>query len=216
MIRLEDARGFIFDCDGTLLDSLGAWDEAECELFAQAGALTQEQEDEIHASPIDEAARILHERYGVFDSAAEVLSHLDGHLLPAYASAKAMPGACDFVRDVACRNIPCVVLSSSPRRFLETGLGHVGILDCFLGLVTTDEVGASKQERAIYERALEILGSTWDDTWAVDDAPYAIQCMESFGIKTLGVGAGSSEERKAKLREHATVFVESLCDVRLA
>lgn len=216
MIRLEEARGFIFDCDGTLLDSLGAWDEAERELFAQAGALSQEQEDEIHASPIDRAARILHERYGVFDSAEEVLAHLDGHLLPAYETASAMPGACDFVRDVARRGIPCVVLSSSPRRYLEAGLGHVGLLGCFEGLVTTDEVGASKQERAIYERALDILGSTWEETWAIDDAPYAIQCMEGFGLKTVGVGAGSTEERKAKLREHATVFVESLCDVRLA
>ena len=29
MFDFESADGFIFDCDGTLLDTLDAWDEAE-------------------------------------------------------------------------------------------------------------------------------------------------------------------------------------------
>ena len=39
------ADGMIFDCDGTLLDTLDAWEDAERDLFAQSGPLTQEQED---------------------------------------------------------------------------------------------------------------------------------------------------------------------------
>ena len=81
MFDFTMADGFIFDCDGTLLDTLDAWDEAERDLFAQAGELTQAQEDEIHAAPIEQAAAILHERYGVGESAEDVLAHLDGHLL---------------------------------------------------------------------------------------------------------------------------------------
>ena len=51
LFDFDKVSGFIFDCDGTLLDSLGAWDVAERDLFAQAGELTQEQEDELHAVP---------------------------------------------------------------------------------------------------------------------------------------------------------------------
>ena len=58
MLDIHTAKGFIFDCDGTLLDTLGAWEEAERDLFAQAGDLTQEQEDEIHSAPIERAAEI--------------------------------------------------------------------------------------------------------------------------------------------------------------
>jgi len=42
VFEFDKASGFIFDCDGTLLDSLGAWDIAERDLFTQAGKLTQE------------------------------------------------------------------------------------------------------------------------------------------------------------------------------
>ena len=208
MRLFRDATGFIFDCDGTLLDTLGAWDEAERDLFAQTGQLTQEQEDEIHSAPIERAAEIFHERYGVGDSAEAVLAHLDGHLLGHYRDvANAMPGAVEFVRAVAGAGIPCVVLSSSPRRYLEAGLARAGILDCFVELVTTDETGCSKQESGIYERAVAILESQKATTWCVDDAPYAIAAMHGFGLRTICVGDRTSE--------FADLNVATLADLQL-
>ena len=194
MNGFEGVEGFVFDCDGTLIDSLGAWEEAERDLFAQSGPLTQEQEDEIHSAPIEKAAEIFHEKYGVGESSEAVLAHLDGHLLDFYAhKAVGMPGACAFVRKAFESGAPCVVLSSSPRRYLDAGLKRIGIRDCFVELVTTDETGCSKQDAAIYERALSILGSDAASTWAFDDAPYAIFAMHSAGLKTVCVGPRSSE-----------------------
>lgn len=217
MKRFEGAKGFIFDCDGTLLDTLDAWDRAEADLFAQAGALTQEQEDQIHSAPIERAAQIFHDEYGVGDSAEAVLAHLDGFLLGYYRDeVHPMPGACELVRAIAAQGLPCVVLSSSPRRYLEAGLRRVGILDCFTELVTTDEVGVSKQEPQIYERALEVLGTDCGATWAFDDAPYAIAYMAQFGLHTVGIGAGCSDERRDTLKAHADIYVETLRDIAIS
>ena len=189
MFNIGAISGMMFDCDGTLLATLSAWDEAERDLFALAGPLTREQEDEIHSAPIEQAAAILHEKYGVGESAASVLAHLDGYLVPYYRDkAQPLPGVVQFVRQVHDAGIPCVVVSSSPRRYLEAGLAHVGLLDCFAELVTTDETGCSKQDFAIYERALNLLGSPLERTWAVDDAPYAIAVMRDFGLHTIAVG----------------------------
>lgn len=194
MFDFSLANGFIFDCDGTLLDTLDAWEDAERDLFMQAGSLTQEQEDEIHAAPIEQACELLHVRYGVGESAADVLAHLDGFLLPHYRDeSTAMPGAVDFVRAASERGIPCIVVSSSPRRYLAAGLKRAGILDCFSELVSTDEVGVSKQEPGIYEEAVRVLGCDAASVWAVDDAPYAIDAMHRFGLKTICVGPRDSE-----------------------
>lgn len=207
------ATGFMFDCDGTLIDTLGAWEAAERDLFAQTGPLTDEQEDEIHSAPIVRAAEIFHE-YGACASAQEVLDHLDSHLLPFYRDkSQALPGAVEFARAVVGRGIPCVVLSSSPRRYLEAGLRHVGLLDCFVELVSTEDVGCSKQDSAIYEHALNVMGSKRESTWAVDDAPYAIAVMRDFGLSTIAVGNGCTPDRATLLRERATVYVDELGDL---
>ena len=211
MFNLGETSGLMFDCDGTLLDTLDAWDEAERELFAQAGPLTRDQEDEIHSAPIELAAALLHEKYGVGASAEAVLAHLDGHLVPYYRDeARALPGAVEFTRAAHDAGIPCVVVSSSPRRYLEAGLAHVGVLDCFRELVTTDETGCSKQDFAIYERALALLGSPRERTWAVDDAPYAIAVMRDFGLNTIAVGNGCSAERAELLQSRAHLYVPTL------
>ena len=76
--------------------------------------------------------------------------------------------------------------------------------------VTTDETGCSKQDFAIYERAIAELGSTRETTWAVDDAPYAIGVMGDFGLNTIAVGNGCSPERAQLLRNTATRFVDTL------
>ena len=98
---------------------------------------------------------------------------------------------------------------------MEAGLARVGILDCFACLVTTDEVGASKQDAVIYERALAVLGSPRERTWAVDDAPYAIAVMAAFGLRTVGVAGGCGPDRREKLLQSADVVVETLMDVSL-
>ena len=97
------------------------------------------------------------------------------------------------MRAVHAQGIPCVVVSSSPRRYLEAGLARAGILECFTELVTTDETGCSKKDPAIYARAIGILGGDAETTWAVDDAPYAIEAMRAFGFRTICVGPRSSE-----------------------
>ena len=114
MFNLSEVSGMMFDCDGTLLNTLDAWDEAERDLFAKAGPLTREQEDEIHSAPIEQAANILHEKYGVGESGVGVLAHLDGHLLPYYREqAQALPGVARFVRMVHDAGIPCHIAAQT-------------------------------------------------------------------------------------------------------
>ena len=35
MFDFKNVGGFVFDCDGTLLDTIGAWDEAEEEFWKE-------------------------------------------------------------------------------------------------------------------------------------------------------------------------------------
>ena len=211
MLDLTQVEAVIFDCDGTVLDTLGAWEDAERDLFAQAGPMTQEQEDRIHAAPIEEACRIMHEEFGICESSEEVLAHLDGYLLPYYRNqAKVLPGVIEFVRVLEREGVTFAMMSSSPRRYIEAGLGNVGLLGAFYDIITTEETGCSKDDEKMFERALMVLDSNKEATWVIDDAPYALRAMKNWGFKTIAPLNGCSEERECQLKEVADIVVPTL------
>ena len=69
---------FLFDCDGVLLDSIGAWHDLDATIAAEANIeLTAKDRRDLNASTLDEAAAIFHERYGIGASAEEVTARFN-------------------------------------------------------------------------------------------------------------------------------------------
>ena len=183
----NNASGFIFDCDGTLLDTMNAWNKLEEDLFAQASIpFTPEQIDEVRALPIQMSAGRFFE-HGIGESPEDVMNILDTALLGFYQNeASVLPGAIEFVRAAQAAGIPCTVVSSSPQRFVVAGLERNGFADAFKAIVTTEDVGMSKQDPRIYMHAVELMGSKVESTWAFDDALYALEVMRGVGLRTCG------------------------------
>lgn len=208
---MGQASGLLIDCDGTLLDTLGAWADAEQVIWREAGDLTDAQMVAVHSAPITEAARILHEVHGVGTSAEALLAHFDEALLDYYRTqAQEMPGARAFLEEAARAHVPMAVVSSSPQRYLQAGLGRCGMLEYFDAVVSTEDVGSAKSEPAIYGHALALIGADWAGAWGVDDAPYAVRAMARAGLKVIGAFADERSTRADELRAAATVYVRTL------
>lgn len=208
------ASGFIFDCDGTLLDTMGAWNALEEDLFAQASMpFSAEELDQVRALPIQHSAALFHE-HGIGKSPEHVLDMLDTALLGFYQSeAQPKPGAVEFVQAARAAGIPCVVVSSSPVRYVEAGLRRAGILNCFVELVTTEAVGMSKQDPGIYDYAIGALGSVRETTWCFDDALYAICAMRDAGLKTCACYDYDEVGTFAQLQAAATLAIRSFTEL---
>ena len=62
-------KGFIFDMDGVLLDSIHIWHEAEQSILDMVGAvLTKEQRDELNALTLEEAGQWFHDEFGIMEN----------------------------------------------------------------------------------------------------------------------------------------------------
>ncbi|MDO4532689.1 MAG: HAD family phosphatase [Coriobacteriia bacterium] len=210
--NLAETRGLIFDCDGTLLNTMPAWNDLE-ERFARMAnvSLTEEQYEELRAAPIDECAAIFHNSYGLGDSPQHVLDMMDEALLGYYQTqADALPGVKAMLERARELEIPCTVVTSSPTRYVAAGLKHAGIAGFFRCVITTDEVGLSKQDVRIWQLALEVMGSTPETTWGFDDAVYAVKVMNEAGINTVGAYDCDETGTYEDLAAAADIAVRSL------
>ena len=206
------ASGVLFDCDGTLLNTMNIWNETEEQLISQATRpLTFEELNDIRSAPITEGAALFHEKHGVGSSSQDVLDFLDGALMGFYhTQAEALPGAAALLAALHDDGIPCAVITSSPLRYVEAGLRHAGIWEYFATVIATDEVGLSKRDPAIYLNTLATLGADPARAWGVDDALYAIRAMKKAGLQTVGAYECDETGTFEDLAATATRTVHSL------
>lgn len=208
-------RGAIFDCDGTLLDSLYAWRDLEHAIAeASNGSAIVSDADRAHlvTYTVPETAAYLHHTLGFLDSSAAVEAFMDDFLIRYYAEqAKLFAGVYSFLCACQAHHVRMAVASSSRRAYLEAGLKGVGIADFFECVVSVDDVGISKRDPLFFEMVARQLGTDRAATWVFDDAAYALEAAHKAGFPTVAIQGGeyNSQERESGI---ATLTIEGFCE----
>lgn len=207
--------GIVFDCDGTLIDSMSAWRELEADLARRAGAeLTQEDTDALTTMTIPECGAYLHGKFGLGVSGVEVEGMIDEFMRDFYGNrAKPKPGVRAFVQALDERGVPMAVASSTPKELLVAGLRSAGLASYLRAIVSVDDVGKSKREPAVYDRARESLGTSRAQTWGFEDALYAIRTLKAAGYRTFGIYDCDLSATREQLRAEADCFAGSFSDI---
>ncbi|MDR2722092.1 MAG: HAD family phosphatase [Coriobacteriaceae bacterium] len=181
--------GAIFDCDGTLLDSIGAWLSLQDSLAAQVDVvLTPQEVSHANALTLPETAQLFHERFGLGASPQEVLGIINETMYFQYENkVAARPGALDFVKALHERGVKCGVASATSPKLLYRALEVGGFTPYLDAIVSVDDVGASKREPTVYDRARELMGTPKESTWVFEDARYALDTLIAADYLTVGV-----------------------------
>ena len=201
--------GIVFDCDGTLLDTLDAWHQLEVELSQQVGhVFSKEDSDVLTTLTIPETGDYMHNRFGLGKSGEDVVRMMNDFLIEYYRTqARERSGALSFVRELHERGVAMSVASSSPQSYLQAGLGATGFTPYLEAIVSVDDVGASKREPAVYDCARSLMGTQLAATWVFEDAAYALRTVRAAGYHTVGIYDCDISGTQTELKELADVFV---------
>lgn len=201
--------GVIFDCDGTLLDSMDVWHALERDLARRAGiTLTPADTDELTTLTIPEVGRFFHGRFGLGTSGEDVVSMVDEFMLDYYRNrSHARMGALEFVRGLAKHGVAMSVASSSPQPYLQAGLAHTGFTPYLSAIVSVDDVGRSKREAAVYDHARDLMETPPDATWVFEDSAYALRTVRRAGCRSVGIYDSDISGTYDELSELADIAV---------
>lgn len=206
------SRAVVFDCDGTLLDSMSAWRSLERDLAWMAGVeLTPWQVDLLNANTLSQTVAYFHTTYGIGRSFSNLLEEARGILLESYCTCVVpRKGACELVRSLSARGVRLAVASSSSRVFLRAGLERAGIFDLFDVVASAEDEGASKRDPRFALSVATRLGASPQAAWFVDDSAYALEAASRAGFATAGVYDSDAAGTLPRLRRVADVAVREL------
>lgn len=208
----------IFDCDGTLIDSMPMWYAVSAELLARHGVADVDRAVvEGEPYPVREMCDFYHEKYVPDASGEELFNELMPEVRRRYETdVRIIDGAREFLEEVARAHIPMVVVSSTSKPEVEAALAAQGLLDFFLGVVSAGSGVGQKDEPLIWEKTLEMLGSTPGETWVFEDAPFNTRVAGSLGIHTVCLLSPHGDRDEAECRDSCDILVHGFGELSVA
>lgn len=177
----------IFDCDGTLADTMPAHYQAWLQLLEPYGiAFPEDRFYALGGVPTAEIARMLFDEAGVPIDAAAIarrkeqmfLQHMDG--IVGIEKVVSVARAARGIRPIA-------VASGGQRPTVEHTLRQVGILDWFPVIVTAEDTTRHKPEPDVFLEAARRLGVPAETCTVYEDTDLGIEAARRAGMRWVDI-----------------------------
>ena len=200
-MRLQSA---IFDMDGTLLDSMPTWREADIEA-------TPEQLHALRTMTDHEVIPYLREVCGLQKSPEEIMNEIIRRMEDFYSTqVRPKPGLEKFLSILKMEGVWMYVATATHRQLTEKALKTAGIDQYFRGIITSADAGNHKRDSAdIYEMAMRRRQSNKRDTVVFEDALYAIRTAKAAGFRVAGVYDVTEEDDQPEIQRISDYYIRS-------
>ena len=215
MRNLFDFSGFIFDLDGTLLDSLWVWREVDIVSLKRRGHdVPEDYAQAIAHLSFADAAKYTIERFQLSETPETLMDEW-------YAMAKAeyhdnvmlKPYVREFLEKVHAQGIPMAAATASEHTLITPTLKRLEIFGLFQNVTTIQEVTRDKSFPDIYLLAAERLGVAPENCVVCEDILAGIQSAKSAGFYTIGVEEPFSLPNREKIKQTADRYIESFAEL---
>ena len=183
---------FIFDCDGTLVNSTPVWAYAQPELLHRHGVdVTVDDFAQFEHLSLEDECQAYHDTWGIGTNGEELYRELSNILIDGYSKVPPRKGLLAFLEQAKAAGIAMCVATSTPAELVQSALAGAG-LDAYMEFVTTTgEAGRSKQFPDVYELALRRLeerhGHKFERAWVFEDAVFGLKSSGVAGFKRVGI-----------------------------
>ncbi len=197
-LRSDVPQAFLWDLDGSLLESEHLWFEAEVSTMAAFGSSwTLDDQRYCLGGPLERVAEYMASKVGTGDSediAARLLMNIEN--LMASSPARWCAGSIQLLTEIIQANIPMALVTASHRRLvdaldhaLERSLRDILRVDSSIFEVTVagDEVDHSKPHPDPYLKAASLLGVSITDCVVIEDSPTGIAAAVASGAFVVAV-----------------------------
>lgn len=202
-------KGYIFDLDGTLLDSMPAWQALLHDLLLSKG-ITPPSDllDRTKTLGLESATGMILQEFGLSDDPALVYQMFQQTMEQRYCSTIPLkPGVREYLNKLATARIPMAVATATARPLVERVLAHHHLTECFQCITTVAEVGIGKHDPRIYLATASKLGLPPQQCTVFEDSLAGIRSAKAAGFSTVAIYEETNPVEQHALRLEADTYI---------
>lgn len=207
-------KTYLFDLDGTLIDSMGVFTES---MYAVLDKYQIKYDERVinELTPLGTEGIL---RYflelGINATPIEILDFIMSFMLDAYQNKIPLKETVyDTLKALKERGDSLNVLTASPHLTLDPCLKRLGVFDLFDNVWSCDDFNTTKSNPEIYKSVADKLKVKPCDIIFVDDNIKAINTAKSAGLKVLGVYDKSSKDFAEDIKKTADGYYLTLSGI---
>ncbi len=185
----DNFSGYIFDLDGTLIDTMPlhyrAWDEAMRRVGLTC-ALDEELFYSLGGVPTRQVAEMIAAHYGLTIDPFAVFEHKEAIFGDLQTDAKVIEPVAKIARQMALTH-PVSIASGGPRHIVRRSLELSGLAALFQVVVTPEDVAHGKPAPDMFLLAAKRMGVPAEQCLVFEDAEPGMRAAEAAGMRWVRV-----------------------------
>lgn len=199
---------YLFDFDGTLVDSMPTYIEAMLRILDENGIVYGD--DLIKTiTPLGTVGTAKYYiELGVPGPVEAIIDTMKKYMAEAYFNTiPAKSNVPEVLRELKRRGANLNVLTASPHVTLDPCLKRLGLFDLFNNVWSCDDFNTSKADPEIYRMAAERIGEKVENVLFLDDNLNADQTAKTAGMKVCGVYDDSSKDYTEQIKAATDYYI---------
>ena len=207
----QDKKAFLFDLDGTLVDSMWIWKSIDIEYLGRYEIeLPEDLQYCIEGMSFSETAVYFKERFSIPDSLEEMKADWNRMAWEKYTREVPLKsGIREFLALHRDRGVKMAVATSNSRELAEAVLATHGLTGFFDAIVTGCEVAHGKPWPDIYLEAAARLGVNAGECLVFEDVPMGIRAGKNAGMQVCAVEDAFSAGQDSEKRRLADYYISN-------
>ncbi len=206
---------YIFDFDGTLLDSNKVWEDIDVMFLGGYGVspVPHDYTEYVAHHGFYESAVYTWERFALPQTAEEITDIWREMGRAAYGESLPLkPGARELLERLYSQGEEMILLTSCMPELCRLAVERHGLTPYFTRIFTAAELGMEKRNPAIYRHVAATYGVEPGDCIFFDDAPPYCQAAKSVGMTVVGVKDDLYLSREGEMRAMCHRYLDQLLD----
>ncbi len=203
-------KGICFDLDGTLIDSMGAWQNLE-KGYVESKGLEYDPllTEKLKAVSRHDAQKAFSEFYNYSVSFDDMYEYMDKIAEKYYKEDFELKcGVREKLEQLKDKNFKMCITTATDSRHAMLGINRLGLMEYMDFVLTPDIAGCSKESVEFFEKALAKLQTKPENTYVFDDALYALENAEKLNLTPVGVHDTTSSSDEQAIKEISKIYLK--------